>query len=190
MTVPAPIRNIDGRELPASGPWRVDPGHAEVGFVGRHFMLTKVRGRFTGVRSTVTIGDRPEESEVQAEIDMSSVSSGDQARDEHLRSPDLFDVDSWPIATFRSTEVTWSGNSGTIIGDLTIKNVTRQVTLAVEYLGHVIDPWGDDRIVFDALGQINREDWGLTWNMALETGGLLVSKEITIELHVELVREN
>jgi len=189
MTSQTAVRNIKGVELPAPGVWKLDPGHAEIGFVGRHFMLTKVRGRFTGVDAMVTIGDDPEDSHVSVTIDMTSVHSGDQARDDHLRSPDLFDVDAWPQATFESIAISWDGQTGTVTGDLTIKNTTRQLTLEVEYLGHALDPWGNDRVVFDATGQINREDWGLTWNMVLESGGLLVSKEITLELHVELVHQ-
>jgi polyisoprenoid-binding protein YceI len=190
MTVPEATRAIDGVDLPSPGFWRLDPGHAEVGFIGRHFMLTKVRGRFTGVQATVTIGDRPQDSVVEATIDVASVTSGDATRDDHLRSPDLFDVDAWPTATFRSTDIKWSGRTGTLTGDLTIKGVTRPVTLDVEYLGRVLDPWGNQRIVFDAAGEINREDWGITWNMALDTGGLLVSKKIDLELHLELVGQD
>lgn len=181
-------RTLGGIELPAPGTWKVDPGHAEVAFVGRHFMLTKVRGRFTGVDATVTIADDPERSAVTASIDMGSVSSGDEARDDHLRSADFFDVERWPRATFRSIAVGWDGTRGTVTGLLSIKGVERYVTLDVEYLGYVRDPWDNDRIVFDATANINREDWGLTWNMVLESGGLLVSKDITLELHVELVR--
>ncbi|MCP3753515.1 YceI family protein [Streptomyces sp. NPDC056773] len=185
----SPTRILDGVELPAVGDWKVDPGHAEVGFLGRHFMLTKVRGRFTGVDATVYIGERPEDSKVTAVIDMASVSSGDTARDDHLRSAEFFDVTEHPRATFTSTSVSWNGTSGTLVGDLTIKEFTRRVELDVDYLGHAKDPWGNDRTVFSAHGKINREDWGLTWNMALETGGFLVSKEIELSLEIEAVRE-
>ncbi len=184
----AATRVIAGVELPAPGAWKVDPVHAEVGFVGRHFMLTKVRGRFTGVDATVTIAADPTASVVEATIDMASVASGDQARDDHLRSPDFFDVERWPTATFHSTEITWDGRRGTLTGDLTIKDVTRPVTLDVEYLGAVTDPWGGERAAFEATGRIDREDWGLTWNMLLEAGGVVVSKQIDLEFHVELVR--
>jgi polyisoprenoid-binding protein YceI len=189
MSTPAPTRTVDGVDLPAPGVWRVDPGHAEIGFVARHFMLTKVRGRFTGVDATVEVAEAPEDSRVEATIDMASVASGDQTRDDHLRSADFFDVEKWPTSSFRSTDVTWSGRSGTVTGELTIKDVSRPVSLEVEYLGHARDPWGNDRAVFDAVGSINREDLGLTYNMVLESGGLLVSKDITLELHVELIRQ-
>jgi polyisoprenoid-binding protein YceI len=187
-TTTSPTRVVDGVEIPATGTWKLDPGHAEVGFVGRHFMLTKVRGRFTRVEATVDIGERIEDSRVEATIDMASVDSGDVTRDDHLRSDDFFDVMAWPTATFRSTAVVVDGAAGAMTGDLTIKGVTRPVTLQVEYLGAVRDPWGNDRAIFEAHGRINREAWGLTWNMALEAGGLLVSKDITLEFQLELVR--
>jgi polyisoprenoid-binding protein YceI len=182
-------RSIIGVELPAEGVWQLDPGHAEVGFVGRHFGLTKVRGRFTGVDGAVVIADDPAQSNVEVTIDMRSVSSGDQSRDDHLRSGDFFDVEHHPTATYRSTAVTVTGGSGTVDGELTIKGVTRPVRLGVDYLGHATDPWGNDRAVFSANARINREDWGLTWNMLLEAGGLLVSKEIVLEIEVELIRQ-
>jgi polyisoprenoid-binding protein YceI len=182
-------RSINGIELPPAGTWNVDPGHAEVGFVGRHFGLTKVRGRFTGVNATVVVGDDVTASTVEVVIDMASVSSGDQSRDDHLRSADFFDVEHHPLATFRSTGIVADGSSGSIAGELTIKDVTRPVTLDVEYLGRTIDPWGSERAVFSASAVINREQWELTWNMLLEAGGLLVSKEIRLEIEVELVRQ-
>ncbi len=174
--------------LPAPGPWDIDPGHANVSFVGRHLGLTRVRGRFTEVRGTVRIGDDPASSSVEVEIGMASVSSGDRARDDHLRSADFFDVERHPTATFRADGLRLEGLNGRLVGDLTIKGVTRPVALDVEYLGYAPDPWGNERAVFSAAGRINREDWGLTWNMLLETGGLLVSKEISIDIDVELVR--
>lgn len=181
-------RTLDGIDLPASGAWEIDPGHADVAFIGRHFMLTKVRGRFTGVSGAIVVGDDPATSRLDVTIEMSSVTSGDQARDEHLRSADFFDVDNYPTATFRSTAVAWDGSTGSVTGDLTIRDVTRPVTLGVEYLGHVRDPWGGDRAVFSAQATVNREDWGLTWNMLLDNGGLVVSREIRLEIEVEAVR--
>ncbi|MFI1797485.1 YceI family protein [Streptomyces sp. NPDC020379] len=188
-TSASPTRQVNGVELPSAGTWKVDPGHAEVGFLGRHFMLTKVRGRFTGVEASVEIGERPEDSRVTAVIDMASVDSGDRTRDDHLRSGDFFDVEKHPKATFASTAVTWQGDKGKMTGDLTIKGVTRPVTLDVDYLGYARDPWNNDRAIFSAHGKVNREDWGLTWNMALETGGILVSKEIELTLEIETIRE-
>jgi polyisoprenoid-binding protein YceI len=172
----------------AEGVWTVDPGHAEVAFVGRHFGLTKIRGRFTAVDGTVVVHDHLPASTIDVTIDMGSVSSGDTARDDHLRSGDFFDVEHHPTATFRSTAIAVDGSSGSITGELTIKGVTRPVTLAVDALGQVTDPWGGERAVFHATATVNREDWGLTWNMVLDTGGLLVSKQIQLEIDVELLR--
>jgi polyisoprenoid-binding protein YceI len=183
------IRTIAGVELPATGSWIVDATHAEVAFVGRHFGLTKVRGRFTGIDGHVTIGDDPADSGVEVTIDMASVESGSQVRDDHLRSADLFDVEHHPTATFRSSGLQMDGVNAVLDGELTIKGVTNPVRLDVEYLGHALDPWGDERAVFSARATIDREDWGLTWNMVLEAGGLLVSKEIRIEIEVELIRQ-
>ncbi len=183
-------RTVTGVDLPAAGVWTLDAGHAEIGFVGRHFGLTRIRGRFTGVEGTITIADEPARSTAEVIIDMATVSSGDRTRDEHLRSPDFFDVDRYPTATFRSTDVAHEGASITLTGDLTIKDVTRPVVLDVEFVGHAADPWGNDRAVFSGRGRIDREDWGLTWNMLLEAGGLLVSKEIALEIEVELIRQD
>lgn len=188
MTTTA-IRTIDGLELPAAGTWLLDPGHAEIGFVGRHFGLTKVRGRFTGVMGTIELADTITHSTVEVTIDTATVESGSTDRDEHLRSADFFDVASYPTATFRSTRVTVDGSSGTVDGELTIKGVTRPLSLDVEYLGSARDPWDNDRAVFSASATINREDWGLTWNMVLDAGGLLVSKQIRLEIEAELVRQ-
>jgi polyisoprenoid-binding protein YceI len=190
MTDIAPTRTVAGVDLPRAGTWVLDPGHAEVGFVGRHFMLTKVRGRFTGVTGTVTVAEDPSASSVDVQIDMASVNSGDDTRDGHLKSGDFFDVENHPTATFRSTSVSWDGGtSGSMTGDLTIKGVTRSVVLSIDYLGYAQDPWENHRAVFSAAGKVNREDWGLTWNMPLPTGGLLVSKEIELVLEIELIHK-
>jgi polyisoprenoid-binding protein YceI len=180
--------SISRVELPPAGTWTIDPGHADVGFVGRHFGLTRIRGRFTGVDGTVTIGEDPQHATVEVTIDMASVDSGDGTRDDHLRSADFFDVEHHPTATFRSTAVSVMGTAAQLMGELTIKDVARPVELDVELLGQVTDPWGNDRVVFSATGVINREDWGLTWNMVMDAGGLLVSKEIRLEIDVELIR--
>lgn len=180
-------RTIHGTELPAAGRWRIDPGHAEVSFVGRHFGLTRVRGRFGGVEGHVDIAGDPAESRVDVTIDMSSVDSGNADRDAHLVSADLFNVETHPTATFVSTSVALAGATARVVGDLTIAGTSRPVELAVEHLGTVDDPWGAQRAVFSARATINREDFGLTWNMVLEAGGLVVSKTIEIQVEVELV---
>ena len=183
-----PVRVVDGVELPAPGRWLIDPGHAEVGFIGRHLGFTKIRGRFRGVDGFVEIAENPEDSTVEVSIDMASVDSGDTTRDDHLRSQDLFDVEAFPTATFRARAVSWAGTSGTLAGALTIKGITNTVELDVEYLGSVVDPWGGERAIFSASGTVNRDDWGIGWNVVLDAGGLLVSKEIRLEFEIETVR--
>jgi polyisoprenoid-binding protein YceI len=183
----APTRTLHGHVLPAAGRWDIDPGHTDVAFVGRHFMVTKVRGRFTDVTGSVVIADRLNDSSVEVTIGMASVESGSEARDEHIRSAELFDVAAYPVATFRSRAVDWHGDSGVVRGDLTIHGVTREVPLAVTFEGYVRDPWGGDRGIFSARTKVNREDFGITWNVALEAGGLLVSKDVQIEIELETV---
>jgi polyisoprenoid-binding protein YceI len=139
------------------------------------------------VRGTVTVAPEPGESRVSVTIDMASVYSGDETRDAHLRSADFFDVERHTTATFESSAVHWDGTAGTMTGDLTIKGVRRPVTLSVDYVGHARDPWDNDRAVFSAHGRVDREDWGLTWNMPLDRGGLLVSKEIELVIEAELI---
>jgi len=184
---PAVIRIADGAELPAPGRWQIDPGHTELAFIGRHFMLTKVRGRFTGLSGVIEVAEAPGDSTLAVTIDMASVESGNDARDEHLRSSDFFDVTHHPTATFSARVAGWQGTRGELAGELTIRGVTRPVTVQAEYLGYTADPWGGHRAVFTAAGTIDREDWGLTWNQALAGGGLLVSKEIRIEIELEAV---
>ena len=182
-------RLVDGTELPIAGTWTIDPGHTELAFIGRHFMLTKVRSRFTGVSGAIKIAEAPSDSTAEVAIDMNSVESGNEARDDHLRSADFFDVANHPTATFSGRAARWRGAHGQLIGQLTIRDITRPLTLDVEYSGHTADPWGGNRAVFSAAGTLNREDWDLTWNMPLDNGGLLVSKEIRIEIEMEAVLE-
>lgn len=183
----SPTRTIDGHVLPAPGAWEIDPGHTDVAFIGRHFMVTKVRGRFTDVTGTIAIAERLDDSGVDVTINMASVESGSEERDTHIKSAELFDVEQFPTATFRSTTVDWRGTTGVVHGELTIHGVTREVPLAVTFEGHVRDPWGGDRAIFSAETKVNREDFGITWNVALEAGGLLVSKDIQIEINLETV---
>ena len=183
----AATRLAGGAELPAAGLWQIDPGHTELAFVGRHFMLTKVRGRFTGVSGAIQVAEDPGQTSAEVTIDMASVDSGSQARDDHLRSADHFDTARYPTATFSGRAASWQGTSGLLEGELTIRGIARPVTLQVEYLGHAADPWGGHRAVFTAAGTINREYWCLTWNMPLDSGRLLVSAQIRIEIELEAV---
>jgi len=186
-TTPNPVRELAGHVVPGPGVWSIDPVHTDLAFVGRHFMVTKVRGRFTDVAGAVTIAEDMADSQVEVTIGMASVTSGHESRDEHLRSPELFDVERFPTATFRSVSVDWAGDHGVVHGDLTIHGVTRRVPLEVTFEGHVRDPWGGDRAIFSAHAKVLREDFGVSWNVALETGGVLVSKEIQIEINLETV---
>lgn len=180
-----PTRILDGAVLPAPGTWEIDPDHADVSFTGRHFMLTKVRGRFSDVNGVVVVAEDMRDSRVDVLINVASVESGSSARDEHLRSAELFDAARFPQATFRSTSVDWSQGGGVVHGELTIRGITREVPLDVSFVGYARDPWGGDRAVFSATTRVNREDFGIGWNVTLEAGGVLVSKEIEIEIEIE-----
>lgn len=169
------------------GTWTIDPSHTTVGFTGRHLMITKVRGRFGAVEGAVTVPEDRLASTVSATIEMTSIETGDEARDGHLRSADFFDVENFPTMTYVSTGVTQDGDDFRLIGDLTIKGVTKPVELELEFDGVSGDPWGGTRAGFTAKGEINRKDWGLEWNVALETGGVLVGEKIKIELDVEVL---
>jgi polyisoprenoid-binding protein YceI len=182
-----PTRLVAGEEVPVVGRWELDPGHTSVEIIGRHFMMTKVRVRLAGVAGTVVIAEDPEQSSVDVTLDMASVTSSNAGRDDHLRSADFFDVENFPTATFRSTSVAWQGTTAAVTGDLTIVGVTRPVVRDVELHGATNDPWGGTRAEFSAWTEINREDWGLTWNQVLETGGALVSKKVRIEIETETV---
>jgi polyisoprenoid-binding protein YceI len=173
--------------LPAAGTWTFDASHTSVGFVAKHLMVTKVRGTFGEVRGTVEVGARPEDSKVDVAIKTTSIDTGFPARDGHLRSPDFFDVENFPEMRFVSTSVEPHHSAWRLHGNLTIKDVTRQITLDVDFDGIAADPWGKTHAAFSARTEVDREDWGLNWNVALETGGWLVSKKVTIEIDAELV---
>ncbi len=169
----------------STGTWTIDPTHTEVGFVARHLMVSKVRGAFTDVSGTVTVGDDVSDSTAEVTIKTASVATGTPDRDAHLRGEDFFDVDNHPEMTFRST----SFDGATLTGDLTIKGVTQPVTLDVEFGGVATDPWGNEKAAFEAEGEINRTDWGLSWNAALEKGGVLVSEKIKVVIDVQLAKQ-
>jgi polyisoprenoid-binding protein YceI len=181
-------RTVAGTTVPAAGTYAIDPSHSNVGFSVRHLGLSKVRGRFTTFTRTVEIADEPTQSSVSVEIESGSIDTRDAKRDEHLRGADFFDAERYPNLTYRSTGVTQRGNDWQVDGELTINGVTRQVPLTVSFEGSGADPWGGQRIAFSASTEIDREAFGLTWNQALETGGLLVGKKIAVEIEVEAVR--
>src|SRR5438477_2807133 len=182
------LRTRDDRVIPAAGVYEIDAAHTSVEFVARHLMITKVRGRFSDVRGQIRIDEAPEKSHVQVEIGVASLSTGNDDRDAHLKNADFFDVEHYPTITFASTAVrplredTWE-----LVGDLTVHGTTRPVTLQVDFDGGGISPMGDERIGFSAATDVNREDFGLTWNVALETGGFLVGKTVRIELAVQAI---
>jgi polyisoprenoid-binding protein YceI len=170
--------------------WKIDPAHHNVGFVARHLMVTKVRGRFTDVDGEIRIGETPETSSVEVRIGAGSIDSGNPDRDAHLRSPDFLDVNNNPDLTFKSTKVEVTGDSTLkVYGDLTIRSVTKPVVLDVEYAGVTTVPQMGTRAGFSATTEIDRERWGLTWNMPLEAGGWVVSKNVKIEIDVELIQQ-
>ena len=168
------LRTRDDHEIPVPGAYVIDPAHTSVEFVGRHLMITKVRGRFPDVSGSITIADEPESSHAEIDIKVATLETGN--------------VDRYPDITFRSTGVE-EGPSGTwaLTGDLTVREVTRPVTLQVEFEGASSSPMGDERIAFSAATEVDREDWGLTWNLALEAGGVLVGKKVRIELNLQAV---
>jgi polyisoprenoid-binding protein YceI len=182
------IRTHDDRRIPVAGMYTIDSAHTTVEFIGRHLMITKVRGRFPDVTGEITIAEDPERSHVEVDITVASLNTGNADRDAHLRSPDFFDADRYPTITFRSTEVrARSEDAWEVVGDLTVRGTTRAVTLQVDFDGANVSPMGDQRIAFSAAADVDREDWGLTWNQTLETGGLLVGKKARIELSVQAV---
>jgi polyisoprenoid-binding protein YceI len=181
-------RIISGVELPTPGTYALDPTHTRIGFVARHLMVTKVRGYFPSFEGSITIGEDPKDSTAEVTIQTASVDTGTADRDAHLRSGDFFDVEKFPEMTFRNARVvSQKGTDFTVVGELTIKDVTREVELAVELDGIVKDPWGNTRLAVTGTTEVDREHWGLTWNAALETGGVVVSKNIRIEIESEAV---
>jgi polyisoprenoid-binding protein YceI len=171
--------------------WHIDPRHSLAEFSARHMMLSKVRGRFTGVSGTIIdAADDPKYSSVKAAIDVTTLISGDPQRDEHLRSPDFFDVANHPSITFESRRVSGTREQFQVTGDLTIRGQTREVTLDVTFNGVGTNPLGQSVAGFSAETHINRKDFGLNWNMALEAGGFLVGDEIKIEIDLEAVQQD
>jgi polyisoprenoid-binding protein YceI len=174
-----------------SGDYGIDPAHTRLGFVARHAMVTKVRGAFTEFSGTAHVDTAdPSKSSVSITIVANSITTGQQQRDDHLRSGDFFDSEQHPEITFVSTSVERNseGDRWTITGDLTIKGVARPVSVLFEHTGSAKDPYGNVRIGFEGEAAINRKDWGLTWNAALETGGVMVSDRIKLEFDVSAIK--
>ena len=184
-------RTVDGEVLPAPGIFALDPVHSHVGFSVRHMMISNVRGEFRTVRGDLKLNEGDiTQSQIDIEIDTSSIHTRDEQRDAHLRSPDFLDMERHPLLTFRSTKVEKAGvDALRVQGDLTIHGVTRNVELDIDSISPATkDPWGNVRMAASASTFISRKDFGLTWNAALETGGVLVGDEVTIDLDVQFVK--
>ena len=170
--------------------WHIDPTHSTVGFSVKHLMISTVRGRFSDFAANLTLDEAtPANSSLDVTIQSASIDTRVEQRDNHLRSPDFFDSATHPTLTFRSTKVEGDiGGTFTVSGDLTIRGVSRPVTLSATYEGAGNDPWGNERRAFSASGTFNREAFGLTWNQALEAGGILVSTDVKLEIEVQFVK--
>jgi polyisoprenoid-binding protein YceI len=172
------------------GMWTLDMSHSEIGFTVRHAGISKVRGRFTDATAEAHIGDSLLDSSLHATVKTASFESGDANRDAHVKGPDFFDVETFPEMTFRATSAEGSGEDYTLTGDLTIRGITKPVELEVEFTGVAVDPFGATRAGFSAEAEISRKEFGLTWNAALETGGLLVSDKVKINVEAALVKQS
>ncbi len=172
-----------------AGTWSIDPVHSEVGFTARHMMVSKVRGRFRTFSGQIVTGEDPLDSSVTAEIDLSSIDTGNEQRDAHIRSADFFEVETYPTMLYRSTGVRRDGDGYVLDGKLSLKGVTRDVPLMLEVNGFGPDAYGGTRAGFTAIGEINRRDFGVNFSAFMETGGAVVSDRITIQLEIEAVLE-
>ena len=174
-----------------TGDYAIDTTHTRLGFSARHAMVTTVRGGFTDFEGNARIDTtNPAASHVEIAINAASIDTGVADRDGHLKSPDFFDVENSPRITFTSTAVERDGDVWAITGDLTIKDVTKPVTIEFEQTGSAKDPFGNTRVGFEGATEINRKDWGVSWNAALEAGGLLVSDKITLEFEISAIKDS
>ena len=176
-------------EIPGytAGTWTIDPVHSEVGFTVRHMMVSKVRGKVTSFSGEIVTGADPLDSSVAADIELSSITTGNDQRDAHIRSADFFDVDKHPVMSYRSTAIRQQGSGYVLDGQLTLKGVTRDVPLSLELNGFGPDAYGGTRAGFSATAEISRGDFGVNWNAAIEGGGVVVSDKVTIQLEIEAV---
>lgn len=187
MTTPTATRTVEGVELPAPGTWTIDPAHSSVEVVARHMMISKVRGRFARFSGRIDVAERPEDSSLEVVLDAASIHTADERRDQHLRNADFLETDTYPEITFKSTRIEPGRNGRWLVsGDLTVRGETRPITLDVVLEG-VGEAYGGPRAVFSAELEVNREDFGITWNAALETGGVLVGKVLKVELQIQAV---
>jgi len=183
-------REFQGLQIPLAGTYVLDAAHNRIGFVARHLMVSKVRGNFGVATATITVGEDPLQSSVTATIQTESIFTGQPDRDKHLRTGDFFEVAKYPTIEYRSTGIkSFDGNEIVLQGDLTIKGITKPVDLLVEFEGAGRSPYGQDVFGFSATAEIDREDWGLNWNVALESGGVLIGKKVKIEIEGEAIRQ-
>ncbi len=185
MSTATAVHSVTGKEVPAAGTWQIDGAHSSIEAVARHLVVSKVRGRFEEFSGSILVAEPVEDSVVEVEIDAASINTSQEDRDGHLRSGDFLDVDNHPTIAFRSTSVEPAGEAWKVHGDLTIRGVSKPVTLDVEFLGVTVSPMGPTIAMFSAATSIAREDWGITWNAPMETGGVLVSKTLQVELEIQ-----
>jgi polyisoprenoid-binding protein YceI len=184
MTAPSTATGIPGY---VAGTWNIDPVHSEVGFSARHMMVSKVRGRFTEFSGQLVTGEDPLNSSVTAEIDLASITTGNEQRDNHIKSADFFEVETYPKMTYRSTSVRRDGDDYVLDGELTLKDVTKSVPLKLELNGFGPDPYGGTRAGFTASGEINRKDFHVNFDAPMQNGGVVVSDKIGLHLEIEAV---
>ena len=184
MTETATVTNIPGY---VAGTWTIDPVHSEVGFSVRHMMVSKVRGKFTTFSGEIVTGQRPTDSAVTAEIGLSSINTGNDQRDAHIRSADFFEVETYPTMTYRSTGARVAGDDYVLDGELTLKGVTKSVPLTLELNGFGPDPFGGTRAGFTATAEINRRDFNVNFSAPMQNGGVVVADKIAIHLEIEAV---
>lgn len=191
MSTDSAVRALDGATQLHEGTWVLDPTHSSIEAVARHMMISKVRGRFHEFSGAIHVDEDPSKSWAEATIKATSIDTTVPDRDNHLRSPDFLDVENHPEITFRSTSLTDGGEGRYVaVGDLTIRGVAKPVTLDVTFHGVADDPFGNTKGLFSATGKLEREDWGITWNAALESGGVLVSKSLEFEIEAQVVRQS
>jgi polyisoprenoid-binding protein YceI len=183
-------RQVNGLTLPTTGTFAIDKSHTQVGFLVRHLMVSKVRGRFTDFDGALVVAENPADSSVEVTIQASSIDTSDVNRDNHVRTNDFLSVEEFPTITFHSTKVELGSSNGwKVSGDLTVRGVSRPVVLDVEFEGVIQDPWGNQRLGFTASGEIDRNDFGVSFNAALETGGVVVGSKVKLEIEAEAVRQ-
>ncbi len=170
---------------PSVGTWVIDPTHSDLKIIARHLMVTKVRGTFDDLSGTIVVAEDPTQSTVEVVANAASVTTGTTDRDNHLRSPDFLDAENHPEIVFKSTSVTPNNDRWRLTGDLTVRGVTKPVAFTLTFEGEAKDPYGNTKAAFTAVGDIDREMWGLTWNVPLEGGGVLVSKSLRVEFDVQ-----